>query len=330
MQLLSNKVRSKLSDSLELRHLVSFSLVAELKMEEREAEGGRRSVDPSTPADFVTVGEWSSLIMKLFAAVRALFDIQSPYISKQQFDMFQQTLNTLTEVSEDKREVGRQRRRKFDSIDIADIDRVLQADYQRFVSTIEANPEVQRLISLSTFGIIDQINALPLQSADVESDLRYESFIGKLVSHVRFMVGNSAKQLSMDEEASKTTIWVLNIFRRMIEREWGMTIDERDEKGGLQQDQSAQIIQQTLTDCGVPRLAIELISMDTSQSIGFEAVILLVAMLFREVSLVCVPRCGDFLFNNCLFLPFRAGIQGCSMQCGLTCNNHILLNSSID
>ena len=53
-----------------------------------------------------------------------------------------------------------------------------------------------------------------------------------LVGHVLSRLENDGTKKTLDAECTKTSIWLIQVFRRMIEDAWGgMTIDERDDDG---------------------------------------------------------------------------------------------------
>jgi hypothetical protein len=71
------------------------------------------------------------------------------------------------------------------------------------------------------------------------------------VAHIR----ESIRLVKHGEETTKyitpdttaTDIWVLRTLRTMVENRWGMTINERDEEGGEEQDEAVVELMQVHT-----------------------------------------------------------------------------------
>ena len=68
----------------------------------------------------------------------------------------------------------------------------------------------------------------------------------------------------------------------MIENRWGMTIDERDDDGGEEQDEMAADIMQILNEAGATRACLELLGRGVDPVLQAEAIKLIVALLFKE------------------------------------------------
>ena len=45
----------------------------------------------------------------------------------------------------------------------------------------------------------------------------------------------------LDHESTATTVWLIRVFRSMIEDAWGMNIHERDDDGGEEQDEASAV-----------------------------------------------------------------------------------------
>ncbi|KAJ8601792.1 hypothetical protein CTAYLR_006814 [Chrysophaeum taylorii] len=113
-------------------------------------------------------------------------------------------------------------------------------------------------------------------------DLRIEPLIEKLVAHTLGRLAPSYKGLALDEDCSRTTRWLIQVFRTMIEKKWGMTIHERDDEGGEEQDAAGYELQKLLNSCGVTKLCLKLIAPGIDRELSLEATKLCVALLFRE------------------------------------------------
>ena len=115
----------------------------------------------------------------------------------------------------------------------------------------------------------------------VDGDLRFEALLQSLVCHVRGRLnvhvsgsedfgrdgsGSRPQEFcELDEQCTRTTRWILQILRRMVERKWGMSIDERDEDGGAEQDLLGEKLMTLFNKCQITTLCIDLIAVGTSQ-----------------------------------------------------------------
>ena len=75
---------------------------------------------------------------------------------------------------------------------------------------------------------------------------------------------------------------VNQIFRTMIENKWGMSIYERDDDGGEEQDIAAAKIMSTLNNCRATEMCLDLVARGIEIPLQAEAIKLLVALLFKE------------------------------------------------
>merc|ERR1711871_1500325 len=129
---------------------------------------------------------------------------------------------------------------------------------------------------------IEKIESLPKLSDSSDSDVRFEALIEKLIKHmdqcinIRKIDGEDIR--FMDEEAYATSIWIIKLFRRMIEKKWGMTIDERDDDGGEEQDIASEPVVQVLNKYGVTTLCLDVISVGIDAELVLEAIKCSVAM----------------------------------------------------
>jgi hypothetical protein len=132
--------------------------------------------------------------------------------------------------------------------------------------------------------LCDTLLALPRKGDSVSSegsDLRLEPLIAHLVHHVQHCVETvvHGQEITkrVPEECTVTSVWVLNLLRAMIERRWGMTVFERDDDGGEEQDDLAAFL-----ECGVPQLCLDMIANGIDNELQVAATALLVALLFKE------------------------------------------------
>ena len=131
-------------------------------------------------------------------------------------------------------------------------------------------------------AFIDILEKLPFTTDPVESDVRYETLIRKLVFHIRENITIVNGQKRLDARVTKTSTWIIKAFRTMIENKMGMSIYERDDDGGEEEDQMAAPVVNALNSCGATALCLELIADGIDEGLQLEAVKLGVGLLFKE------------------------------------------------
>ena len=117
---------------------------------------------------------------------------------------------------------------------------------------------------------------------EVDNDIRYELLIKKLVTHVRENMTIIDDETRLSNRCSRTTLWVIKIFRTMIENKMGMTIYERDDDGGEEQDIAAEPVVTAFNKNGVTELCLDLIADGVDDDLQNEAIKLLVGSLYKE------------------------------------------------
>ena len=136
---------------------------------------------------------------------------------------------------------------------------------REFVGYIKKAPSVEEALEDEAQEFISALDALPRLDDQLseEKDVRFEILLKKLIDHISasievvFPGDEVIKRIS--EEATRTNIWLMKCFRTMIENRWGMTIDERDDDGGEEQDEMAADIRRVLNDAGATRACLELL-----------------------------------------------------------------------
>jgi hypothetical protein len=146
---------------------------------------------------------------------------------------------------------------------------------------------VQEHLSNEYQTLIRKISQLPVAANTLSmSTVRYEPILKKLVDHVKggtvIQAHSSGREKYLSERNTKTAIWVIKMFRTMIENAWGMTIYERDDEGGEEQDLASALIVSTFNTCGVTDMCMDLIANGIDRKLVIECIRLVVAMLFKE------------------------------------------------
>ena len=161
-------------------------------------------------------------------------------------------------------------------------EKALSKKFEIFQATLKDSEEVQAFSAAQSQEFIGVIETLPFLSEDVQSDLRYEALIIKLVNHVRDSLVVEDNEKHLNNRCSQTTTWIIRAFRTMIENKWGMSIYERDDDGGEEQDEACADVVKALNDFGATELCLDLISIGIDEALQLECVKLCVAMLFKE------------------------------------------------
>ena len=234
------------------------------------------------------------LIRTLFGRISDLFDLQSPLLCSEHKNYMYRALCALNKAAkvpivalvenvELENEAAMEEIRAADG---AKSRNIVSKKFEEFTAAIEESEEVQEVLAAEADAFIDKIEGVPLSSDPADSDVRYEPLMHKLVMHMSHSLstqevdGNLLRV--MDDRCTATSTWVIRMFRSMIERKWGMTIDERDDDGGEEQDIAASGVMETLNNCGATVLCLDFIAPGIDRDLQVEAVKLLVALLFME------------------------------------------------
>ena len=158
----------------------------------------------------------------------------------------------------------------------------LISKYNEFLADIVSNEVIKYKADNENVAFISILEKLPFIADPVVSDVRYETLIKKLVSHIRENVKIVNNQKRMDARVTATSRWIIKAFRTMIENKMGMSIYDRDEDGGQAQDIAAAPVVNALNSCGATALCLDLISVGIDESLQLEAIKLGVGLLFKE------------------------------------------------
>jgi len=162
------------------------------------------------------------------------------------------------------------------------IEKRLHNKYEDFLKQLDEDKDVQEKKNAENLAFISQIEELPYIKDSSDYDIRYEPFIKKLVQHVRENITIIDNETRIDARCTKTTLWMIKSFRRMIENKMGMDIFERDEDGGEEQDLAAEPVITAFNTTGVTELCLDLIADGVDDELQEECINLCVGMLFKE------------------------------------------------
>jgi hypothetical protein len=166
--------------------------------------------------------------------------------------------------------------------------------YKKAVQLIATEPEVVRLLEEEKTDLIAYLKRLPRRGeAGKGLDVRFEPLLERLVAHMRKCITSStaeeiersggARQLAaMAGDDDEIALFLVELFREMIEFEWGFTIAERDDEGDERSDEKVRALQDAFDASGVTALCLQLVSANVTPKLMMAAVRLLVALLYRE------------------------------------------------
>jgi hypothetical protein len=112
--------------------------------------------------------------------------------------------------------------------------------------------------------------------------IRLEPLLGKLVRHTTGLIQTHGDRKLLLVEHVPSTVWLLRLFRHMIEEKWKFGVEDRDEKGSEESDRHALPIINALEGAHTVRMCIDLVAKGLDKEVVWEATRLLVTMLFVE------------------------------------------------
>lgn len=154
--------------------------------------------------------------------------------------------------------------------------------FNDFVCSIRGDESISSSAMNEISGFVKLLEAMPYISDQVISAIRYEAFIVKLVSHMHTSIVYVNDEKRMDPASSKTAAWIMRAFRLMVENKMGMSIEDRDDDGGEEQDIAAAPVIQALNKCGATALCLDLIAVGIDSELQMECIKLCVGLLYKE------------------------------------------------
>ena len=240
--------------------------------------------------DLMTIkeGRANEIIRNLYTSILSVYEMQSPVLAKVHQKNLYDALVALNRAHstplasqvENLHDVTAEFEENINYVEITD------SKFDAFFEAVRNSEELKADADLQTNDLIDKLNSLPKKDDLVDRDVRFEPLVVKLIKHVRSCVqivvhGDETIKL-MSARCTASSIWIIKLFRTMIENAWGMTIYERDDDGGEEQDEAAGDIMNILNTSGATEMCLDLIARGLDIPLQAEAMKLLVALLFRE------------------------------------------------
>jgi len=246
--------------------------------------------------DFVlTSDNIRELLSDLFSKIRALYDLKSPFLRKEDSMLIYEAAHTLSllvsdaniadlEHSKAEDENAENRIGEDEEYSQNEHETMILQRFDEFKATLNADANLNETIREESVQFVRVLESIPFLSDDGEhqTDLRYEPFIKKLVSHVYESLEMVNSEKYLNPRCTRSTKWMMTAFRVVIENRWGKTIYDRDEDGGEEDDIASAPVVEAFNSCGVTTLCIDLIGIGIDESLQVECIKLLIAMLFKE------------------------------------------------
>ena len=246
------------------------------------------------------------MITTLFDLIRGVYEMDSPILSQGHKQMVWNALEALSKARDIKltdcvtntHTEGQKSELEMSLLAMQDKDRQeneMCRNLKTFMKYLEEHDSVTALLKSEFQSMIDKLASVPrVIDTTSTSTVRYEPLLKKLVDHfkgsVAVIVHSSGKEKYMSPRVTKTAIWLIRMFRTMIENAWGMTIDNRDDDGGEEQDVASAPLVQTFNTCGATSLCLDLIAAGIDRDLVLESIKLAVAMLFKEGGALSVQQ----------------------------------------
>jgi hypothetical protein len=185
-------------------------------------------------------------------------------------------------------------------------EKLIHDKFDEFLAAIEEDEEIQNEINDENKLFIECIETMPYLADGGDSEIRFEPFIQKLVAHIRDNMSTVDGERRLKVDCISSVIFIIKAFRTMIENKMGMSIYERDDDGGDEEDERAAPTVTALNGNGVVGVCLDLIAIGIPEDLQHEVVKLLVGMLFKEGGAREVQgSVNDYLVENDSELFFK-------------------------
>ncbi len=230
----------------------------------------------------------NEIIRNIFSGIKGVYDMQSPILDSDHQDILYKALLALNKCASEPIVAYVEKLHQDKSTILANQkkEKSTNENFNLFVENLLSNEGINQDADDEVQGFIAKLSSLPLKNDPIDADVRFEPLIARLVDHIRdniqVVVYGDESSKFMSDKNTQIAIWLMKIFRTMIENKWGMSIDERDDDGGEEQDIAAASIMTILNECGATALCLDLIAKGIEIPLQAEAIKLLVALLFKE------------------------------------------------
>jgi hypothetical protein len=261
---------------------------------EREKEKSLSDVNVSWMASF----DFSEVVFTLLARISTIYDLDCKCLSVHRTSLLKNTLKILNMATSNAHSSEATLKRPPSIYDIhrsvsnieheETVDNSATPDFsfEAFCSSFLSSETAKSAHESEMAPLIDSIYAISNDSST--KALTPQLLVSRIVDFLRESIAESISVSGVGSttviklSVRRTMITSLRLFRTMIEQKWGMTIYERDDDGGQEQDDLSQETVDMINDAGGANLCIELIAPGVDQAIQIEAIKLCIALLFKE------------------------------------------------
>lgn len=244
-------------------------------------------------------GPANEIIKSLYFKIASIYEMVSPLLAQEHHKLLHHTLVVLNNAAKEKivaevADIHTGLMKAAEDYSIGSSDNTAMKSYDEFRRTLLNHEKVTLLAEEQVQAFIKKLEDLPWKDENVTSSVRFEPLIERLVTHIcgsiQIVIHGDEAVKFIEPSTTKTDIWVLRILRTMVENRWGMTIYERDDDGGEEQDDAVIELMKVYNDSGVTNMCLDLIAKGVDIALQSEALKLLVAMLFKEGGALSIQK----------------------------------------
>eukprot|EP00981_Chlorochromonas_danica_P005579 scaffold1159_cov160-Ochromonas_danica.AAC.1 len=247
----------------------------------------------------------NTIIQTLYSRIMAIYEMRSPLLAREHHEVLFNTLVALNNAAKEKmiaqvENLHDSFLRSAEEYNREDAHTSMKS-FDEFLYHVDQSSEIKSFVDDQVLGFIEKIEKLPWKASLLEAggnhrytEVCFEPLIERLVHHVRGSIqivlhGEDTIKF-LDTKSTKTCTWILRIFRRMVENRWGMSIYERDDDGGEEQDDAVADLMIVYNDSQMSEMCLDLIAKGVDVVLQSEALKLLVAMLFKEGGALAIQK----------------------------------------
>lgn len=235
----------------------------------------------------MTTDDVNALAEKLFQSLHDICEMNSAFLSIENKVIIFDALESLFKLEakfglNDLSKLSSSLETKKLEVEVESNETIVIKKLKQFITDLKNDEVVINSIKDENGEFVKVLEALPYVEDDGAGDVRYEHIISKLVNHVRENISFRNGEKRLNPDSVSTIAWVIRMFRTMIENKMGMTIYERDEDGGEEEDKAAAPVVLAFIQTGAITLAVDLIAVGINDEVQTESIKLLVSCLFKE------------------------------------------------
>ena len=214
-------------------------------------------------------GPANDIIRSLYFKISMIYEMLSPLLSEDHHQLLFNTLISLNNAAKEKivadvediHTAYMKTAEDYSNITMNNNNTTSLKSYEDFQRALLNNENVNNLAKEQIQDFIKKLEEMPWKNENVTANVRFEPLIEKLVTHIRGNIQLTAEAVKyIDPGTTKTDIWILRRFRTMVENKWVMSIYERDDDGGEEQDDAVVELMKVYNEAGVTNMCLDLIS----------------------------------------------------------------------